>query len=219
MVLEKFAHFGYAIKELNDKIKEIERERIEWCRNNRDAIKSVFPKSGKIYKVVDLSILGNYVLRQLEDLTDEYYFEPQPNQKFNPANNWFFHSGSYPRVKGTLIDCNFRRLDIGDFMVGIDNIVEVENVKDANRKTNVYVMIDKNTGMYKIGRSVNPTARERTLQSEKPTIEMLFSAPAMVSDEKVLHDMFDSNRVRGEWFDLNSSQLAMVKEYFNANSK
>ena len=81
--------------------------------------------------------------------------------------------------------------------------------------TKVYVMIDKNTGYYKIGRSKNPQYRERTLQSEKPTIEMLFNHEARVKDEKDLHKMFQDKRVRGEWFDLNGSDLYKIREYFN----
>lgn len=34
-------------------------------------------------------------------------------------------------------------------------------------------MKDCNTGFYKIGKSINPKLRERTLQSEKPTIKII----------------------------------------------
>jgi hypothetical protein len=53
------------------------------------------------------------------------------------------------------------------------------------------------------------------LQSEKPTIEMIYSHDARIKDEKVLHDYFKSKRVRGEWFDLSGSDLQYIKEYFN----
>ena len=76
-------------------------------------------------------------------------------------------------------------------------------------------MIDKNTGYYKIGRSVNPSIREKTLQSEKPTIEMLFNHDAEVKDEKELHNMFSEKRIRGEWFDLNGSDLCKIKDYLS----
>ena len=46
-------------------------------------------------------------------------------------------------------------------------------------------MCDKNTGFYKIGKSAKPKFRERTLQSEKPTIElvMVFKADAELNLE------------------------------------
>jgi len=92
--------------------------------------------------------------------------------------------------------------------------------KDGSKEsTKVYVMIDKNTGYYKIGRSKNPKIREKTLQSEKPTIEMLFNHDAKTVDEKVLHSKFSEKRVRGEWFDLCGSDLSMISDYFNKQNK
>jgi hypothetical protein len=78
-------------------------------------------------------------------------------------------------------------------------------------------MIDKNTGYYKIGRSLKPKFREKTLQSEKPTIELLFSNDAKIKKEKDLHNMFSDKRIRGEWFDLNGSDLTKIKEYLNVD--
>jgi hypothetical protein len=93
--------------------------------------------------------------------------------------------------------------------------IELKNI--TNKKavdTQIYVMIDKNTGYYKIGRSVNPKIRERTLQSEKPTIEMIFSYLGLSSDEKELHEMFFEKRIRGEWFDLNGTDIQKIKNFF-----
>ena len=87
--------------------------------------------------------------------------------------------------------------------------------RKKNAKTNVYVMIDKNTGYFKIGRSINPSTRERTLQSEKPTNEMLFNYPATNDCETELHDIYSKKRIRGEWFDLSGSDLKDIKAYFN----
>ena len=72
-----------------------------------------------------------------------------------------------------------------------------------------YVMVDNNTGLYKIGISRTPYKREQTLQSEKPAIKMLFFLNMNV--EKDLHEKFDSKRVRGEWFALDESDLLYIK--------
>ena len=76
-------------------------------------------------------------------------------------------------------------------------------------------MIDKNTGYYKIGRSIRPLYREKTLQSEKPTIEMLFNYDARIKDEIKLHNIFKDKNVRGEWYNLDGTDLQKIKEYFN----
>ena len=85
--------------------------------------------------------------------------------------------------------------------------------------TYIYVMIDYNTNYYKIGRSNKPEIREKTLQSEKPTIELLGKWEAKVQTEKLLHNHFDNKRVRGEWFDLSAEDLKnipnLIKELEN----
>jgi hypothetical protein len=68
-------------------------------------------------------------------------------------------------------------------------------------KTFVYLMRHTN-GLTKIGRSKNPRTREKTLQAEDPRLEMIFHCEADGSVESRLHQIFDSVRVRGEWFDL-----------------
>ena len=79
-------------------------------------------------------------------------------------------------------------------------------------------MFDKNTGYYKIGRSKNPKHREMTLQSEKPTIEMLFYFEAKNKDEKELHNLFSEKRIRGEWFDLSGTDINTIQNYFKQNT-
>ena len=82
-------------------------------------------------------------------------------------------------------------------------------------KNNVYVMIDKKTGLHKIGISIKPRVREKTLQSEKPDIELLFYYEAEKVKEKELHSIFKDKRVRGEWFDLTAKDLGKIKEYLS----
>jgi hypothetical protein len=79
----------------------------------------------------------------------------------------------------------------------------------AKRKAQLtYIIKDYSTGLYKIGKSNNPQQRERTLQSEKPTIK---TVKVFNSDvESLLHKEFADVRVRGEWFKLNKVQLTRI---------
>ena len=86
-----------------------------------------------------------------------------------------------------------------------DKIIKQKN-KDSINKT--YLMKDKNTGFYKIGKSTNPKFREQTLQSEKPTIKMVKIWEKDI--EKELHSLYKSFRVRGEWFNLSNIQLKYI---------
>ena len=78
-------------------------------------------------------------------------------------------------------------------------------------KTNLYLMRDGHTGLTKIGISKNPTEREATLQGQIPLLELLWSCESNKDEETQLHEFFGSNRVRGEWFDLNSADVAYIR--------
>ena len=75
----------------------------------------------------------------------------------------------------------------------------------------VYIMKDKANGLYKIGKSVNPRQRESTLQSEKPTISMVFKTEERDGfSEKTLHAKYAGQRKRGEWFHLTPAQVRYI---------
>lgn len=87
-----------------------------------------------------------------------------------------------------------------------------ENEQGELRKQKTYLMKDKSTGCTKIGKSFEPRMRERTLQSEKPSIELL--AVCNENIEKKLHKEFADFRVRGEWFRLEESLIkGIIKKY------
>lgn len=85
----------------------------------------------------------------------------------------------------------------------------------------VYLMIDTNNNFHKIGISNKPGWREKTLQSEKPTIELLackkfVSRKIASSFEKALHDTYSSKRIRGEWFQLDLKDVLEIELTLNS---
>lgn len=81
----------------------------------------------------------------------------------------------------------------------------------------VYLMYDTNTGYYKIGMSNDPTYREGTLQSEKPTINLLAyhkypSRKFASAIEAALHNVYKDCHVRGEWYKLPKEEVVIIKE-------
>lgn len=81
----------------------------------------------------------------------------------------------------------------------------------------VYLMHDTSNDYYKIGISQNPEYRESTLQSEKPTIELIASKKLPIrklaeSIERALHDTYSEKRIRGEWFNLNLKDVQHIRE-------
>jgi len=102
-----------------------------------------------------------------------------------------------------------------DFFYMIDFIFDeylkwCERYGEESKKT--YLMKDKCNNYYKIGVSKNPKYREKTLQSEKPTIEMV-----KVWDKNIeshLHDKYKRQRIRGEWFNLTPIQVKYICTHY-----
>ena len=84
----------------------------------------------------------------------------------------------------------------------------------------VYLMTDTINHYHKIGISNKPSWREKTLQSEKPTIELLASKKFInrkiaASFEKALHETYTQKRIRGEWFTLDLNEVNEIVKTLN----
>lgn len=94
----------------------------------------------------------------------------------------------------------------------IPDKVRVEKI--SGEECFVYLM--KDAGKFKIGISKHAEYRERTLQSEKPTV-VLIAAKKFInrriaaSFERALHESYSHKRHRGEWFNLNELEVAEIK--------
>lgn len=106
--------------------------------------------------------------------------------------------------------------------IGLSNRDELfeENEQIKSDECYVYLMIDLSNCIHKIGISNNPKYREFTLQSEKPTIELLASKKFInrkiaKSFESALHITYSNKRIRGEWFKLDEAEIAEIVHTLN----
>jgi hypothetical protein len=75
-----------------------------------------------------------------------------------------------------------------------------------------YIMKDSSNGLYKIGKSINPKYREKTLQGEMPNVKIVKIFKNDI--EKPLHKLYKNQRVRGEWFSLNEIQIRYICTHY-----
>ena len=127
-------------------------------------------------------------------------------------------------VRGSISDAASQRL-LQKFSKKYSETVikNVSNYKEKKEKSKeidetcyVYLMVDTANSFYKIGISNSPNYREKTLQSEKPTIELICSKSFInrkiaLTIEQSLHSNYNSKRIRGEWFDLNANDIEDIK--------
>jgi hypothetical protein len=86
-------------------------------------------------------------------------------------------------------------------------------------KTALYLMFDFATCAVKIGYSLNPKTRARTLLSDRHSIRLMFhaflpSSEAAKSTEFDLHHKFRHFRLDGEWFALSRAAVDAIIESF-----
>ena len=82
-------------------------------------------------------------------------------------------------------------------------------------KDYVYLMVNTDTSLIKIGKSNNPRYRERTLHSQEPGIHLIALWCCGQEVEKQLHDKFSAKRIRGEWFRLSIKDLTELEKFMN----
>lgn len=78
----------------------------------------------------------------------------------------------------------------------------------------VYLMRDTSLDYHKIGFSTNPRFRERTLQAQKPTIQIEHCWKGTWRIEQDLHEKFMHKRIRGEWFHLTPEDITEIMSFF-----
>ncbi len=92
------------------------------------------------------------------------------------------------------------------------------NNVDAPRSKNknyVYLMVNEDTSLIKIGYSNDPSYREGTLHSKEPVINMIACWDAPKERERALHKMFSRKRRRGEWFKLTIQDLKELGQFMD----
>lgn len=96
-------------------------------------------------------------------------------------------------------------------------VIFLRSIPSANKniESKTYIILDERTGLYKIGKSCNPIARENTLQSEYPLLKIIFVIDKDVESD--LHLIYKSKRIRGEWFKLSKNDIDFIFNSYQNN--
>ena len=91
----------------------------------------------------------------------------------------------------------------------------------GRQRKKIYLMKSHLHDMIKIGYSVNPSTRIRTLAAKEPALEIIHEFEGRTQDERRLHEKYNNKRVKGEgeWFRLSDADVEDIKEYFNSSNE
>jgi site-specific DNA-adenine methylase len=132
-------------------------------------------------------------------------------------NRWKWAIGEIERMEKEIRNMEVELETLRLMRDEYDMIIRLHGAaKEAHRKTiknqQTYLMKNKRNGLYKIGKSKNPRIREKTLQSEEPTVEMVKIWEEDI--ESTLHKKYAKQRVRGEWFKLTPIQVKYITKHY-----
>ena len=117
---------------------------------------------------------------------------------------------------GALINVHHKAIKKIDLIPIVDFYREIfnDNYKRASENYNsyVYLMINTDTSLIKIGYSKDPIYREKTLHSKEPQIYLIACWNANRQVETQLHRKFRQYRIRGEYFKLSLDNLRELKD-------
>jgi hypothetical protein len=74
-----------------------------------------------------------------------------------------------------------------------------------------YIIKDKSTGFYKIGKTVNFKRRFQTLSTSNINLQQTLII--FGDEEKYLHQIYSNKRIKLEWYNLNQRDIDDIKEY------
>lgn len=120
-------------------------------------------------------------------------------------------------------------IDLYNRLLEFENLicVDVKSINSKDARPGYVYFIKAETGQYKVGRTKNVPDRMNFFGVKLPfEFELILTLPVvdMYSAEKVLHDLWKSRRVNGEWFDLEDHQVEFFKQrlgqydYFSAQA-
>lgn len=173
----------------------------------RDELTFMFAKSiTEEYKNLNIIDVFNTFQRHVRSMFEKYEFMTYNPRQFKdlPDRNPIIMAKG---VRGLIPVLEIDRIDFyKDFFD-----YQTERMLNDGEE-HVYLMYNARNNLIKIGQSIHPNFREKTLQSEEPEIVLLAIWQAPKTVEKELHKTYNEKRMRGEWFELTFNDLKDIKE-------
>jgi hypothetical protein len=151
------------------------------------------------------------LIKNLETVWEKLGFPPSSKQIHKYGNK--ISEGPYIRIWGTVKSACEQLSLFHEGKLTREALLFGNNNMDG---CYVYLMLNTKNEHYKIGISNSPEYREKTLQSEEPSIQLIiskkFKSRAVARRiEKELHKIYSHKRRRGEWLHLEPIEVDEIK--------
>jgi T5orf172 domain len=195
---------------------------------SKRALNKIYPKNGWSALVIECGDTPNKFSLQKSDfnLILEQYGHLVKKLGYLPVQAEWDNAKLKPTVSGiekshnlkwSKLKNHFKRFAEGSHEWNdVIALIPETKVKAAPINDECFVYLMKDKSLYKIGISKQAEFREKTLQSEKPTV-ILIAAKKFINRriaaafEKALHESYSHKRKRGGWFILNEEEVLEIK--------
>jgi len=198
---------AYYCEKLNEKVTEL----FELGAISEDK-KSLFSELGECTSIDELASLFFVELFSLSsdssNMKSVYAFTSDTNQVIRKLNEWF--TPEYVDLfKVSIVMSNPFSNNLNSFMVLV-SFLQTQKYEKERQFIKTYVM-SNGSGLYKIGKSIDPLKREKMLSTGNPNIRLVLSMEMDI--ERELHIKFADKKVSGEWFELSEDDLNYIRNY------
>lgn len=87
------------------------------------------------------------------------------------------------------------------------------SIRKGKRQFKTYILLDRATGLYKIGRAIDIEKRVNALSVANPNLSIVLSIGHNVENE--LHKAYSEKRVKSEWFRLTMKDIEDINDKYN----
>lgn len=162
--------------------------------------------------------LGVIPIEQIANMVQEAYTTELQNDKSGRFSSAFVQ-GAVSAVRLRKRICERFLAEYESTTAGMETVMQVESKPASEHKAmNTYFIYSPKLEAVKIGKSVDPEKRLRTIKNGNPD-ELRLLGVINDDKEKELHDRFAEYRTKGEWFSLGSRLLAFLKAEFGLISE
>lgn len=196
-ILQNFRTYSQLVKEMGDIPKTFFNER-------KSDEEFMIPYGNMIRQLKRIPTVSDWIAHKCKPVETSY------KKRFNLTQ---FNSMAYEFLMFAKDKVEWR--DVLHFLPTTDNS-KIKLPEKESEECYVYFMFDTKTLCHKIGISNIPEWREKTLQSEKPSIKLIalkkfVNRRIAANFEKALHDSYSHKKQRGEWFRLDKEDIDEIK--------
>ena len=187
----------------------------------------------KNYKIIYNVKCDNFSTHSLrKTFGRKVFFNAEKHEKMdvlNALNKFLGQTDILDTINYLALDKNDifenKKIDIGEIFNRNISLIEINDKNKKEKPSYCYLMKDDSMeNCYKIGKSDNPYFREKTLMCEKPTISLFLitkfnSSKEAYIEENRMHNFFSDKHIRGEWYNLDSTDISFLKKEYQWEEK